>query len=128
MNWKNLKLEDRVDFIEPQRNPFKYISRCDGFLLSSKTEGFGMVLVEALTCKIHVISTKSMARPEDVILDGKTGLLCDVGDYREMARLMVLLLDDRDLKENLIKNSYETVEKFSVMGSVEKYEELFDRL
>ena len=125
---KKFKLEDRVDFIGHQINPFKYISRCDGFLLSSKTEGFGMVLVEAMACKIPVISTKSMARPEDVILDGKTGLLCEVGDYREMARLMELLLDNRNLKENLIKNSYETVKKFSVIGSVKKYEELFDRL
>jgi glycosyltransferase involved in cell wall biosynthesis len=125
---KKFKLEDRVDFIGHQINPFKYISRCDGFLLSSKTEGFGMVLVEAMACKIPVISTKSMARPEDVILDGKTGLLCEVGDYREMGRLMELLLDNRNLKENLIKNSYETVKKFSVIGSVKKYEELFDRL
>jgi len=125
---KDLKLEDRVDFIGHQINPFKYISRCDGFLLSSKTEGFGMVLVEAMACKIPVISTRSMAKPEDVILDGKTGLLCDVGDHREMARLMKLLLDNKKLKSELIKGSHETVEKFSVKESVKKYEELFDGL
>lgn len=125
---KNLKLEDRVDFIGHQINPFKYISKCDGFLLSSKTEGFGMVLVEAMACEIPVISTRSMARPEDVILDGKTGLLCDVGDYEEMARLMKLLLEDNDLKKKLITGSQDTVKKFSVKESIKKYEELFEKL
>ena len=87
-----------------------------------------MVLVEAMACKIPVISTRSMARPEEVILDGETGLLCDVGDYKEMAKLMGIILEGGELKEKLIKNSQKTVKFFSVMNSVEKYEKLFDRL
>jgi glycosyltransferase involved in cell wall biosynthesis len=125
---KELGLEERVDFIGHKTNPFKYISRCDGFLLSSKTEGFGMVLVEAMACRLPVISTKAMPNPEDVIMDGETGLLCEVGDYKGMAKHMETILEDKELREKLVENSQKTVEKYSVKNSVKKYENLFDRL
>jgi glycosyltransferase involved in cell wall biosynthesis len=125
---KELGLEKRVDFLGHQVNPFKYISKCDGFLLSSKTEGFGMVLVEAMACGLPVISTKAMPNPEDVIIHEKTGLLCEVGDYKEMARLMERILEDTELREKLVKNSQETVKKYSVENAVKKYEKVFDSL
>ena len=59
-----------------QRNPWKYIARADVFALSSRYEGFGNVLVEAMACGVPVVATSSPGTRE-IVADGLDGLLVD---------------------------------------------------
>lgn len=61
------------------------MAAADGYLMSSKTESFGIVIVEALAAGLHVISTDALYGPREILADGKYGDIVPVGDYREMA-------------------------------------------
>src|SRR5205085_3388831 len=59
---KRLGLVEAVVFCGFQKNPWKFIARADVFALSSRYEGFGNVLVEAMACGVPVVAT---ARSEE---------------------------------------------------------------
>lgn len=70
-----LGLSDAVDFIGFQANALPYLKRADAFVLSSRCEGFGNVLVEALGCGTPVISARCAHGPAEILRDGRYGLL-----------------------------------------------------
>ena len=71
-----LGLDDAVVLCGFQRNPWKYIARADVFALSSRYEGFGNVLVEAMACGVPVVATASPGTRE-IVSVGTDGLLVD---------------------------------------------------
>jgi glycosyltransferase involved in cell wall biosynthesis len=62
-----LGLYDRVHFLGMVKNPFKYMSRADAFVLSSKSEGYPNALLEAMACAIPVISTDCPTGPREML-------------------------------------------------------------
>lgn len=82
-----------VDFLGFVDNPFAYIARANTFVLSSKHEGFGMVLVEAMACGCPVVSTDCPSGPAEILDDGAFGPLVPVGSIREMADAIEYVLD-----------------------------------
>lgn len=71
--------------IDPDQDKLKdYYSKCDAWLFSSRSEGFGLPLLEAMACRTPVIGTPAGAAPE--ILSGGTGILVRPEDPQEMAR------------------------------------------
>jgi glycosyltransferase involved in cell wall biosynthesis len=66
-------------------NPYKYMRRSAMFLLSSRWEGFGNVLVEAMACGAPVISTDCPGGPAEILEGGRHGRLVSVGDPDSMA-------------------------------------------
>ena len=71
--------------IQPDQDKIKdYYSKCDAWLLASRSEGFGLPIIEAMACRTPVISTKVGAAPE--ILSGGTGILVRPEDPQEMAK------------------------------------------
>ena len=67
-------LADAIVWCGFQANPWKYMARADVFALTSRYEGFGNVLVEAMACGVPVIATRSPGT-EDIVRDGVDGLL-----------------------------------------------------
>jgi glycosyltransferase involved in cell wall biosynthesis len=71
--------------IQPDQDKIKdYYSKCDAWLLASRSEGFGLPIIEAMACRTPVISTQVGAAPE--ILSGGTGILVRPEDPQEMAK------------------------------------------
>ncbi|MCB1337951.1 MAG: glycosyltransferase [Maritimibacter sp.] len=75
-----LGLGERVILPGQVSNIFAWLARADLFVLSSRWEGFGMVLVEALGCGTPAISTDCPSGPADILDNGKRGALVPVGD------------------------------------------------
>ncbi|MBF0231955.1 MAG: glycosyltransferase [Desulfamplus sp.] len=73
-------------------NPSSFMSRCAVFILSSRWEGFGNVLVEALAAGAKVISTDCPSGPREILDNGRFGELVPVGDPISMADAILRVL------------------------------------
>ncbi|CAA6825354.1 MAG: Alpha-1,4-N-acetylgalactosamine transferase PglJ [uncultured Thiotrichaceae bacterium] len=82
---KALDIENHIDFLGFQDNPFKYIYRANIFIHTAKFEGFGMALVEALALGKPVVAANCMGGPAEILQHGKLGELVDVGDSQALA-------------------------------------------
>ena len=92
-----LGVADDVHLLGWRDDPYSVLQGSDIFALSSTTEGFGIVLIEALACGLPVVSTDCKGGPREILEDGRSGLLVPVGDPQSMATAFLRLLDDRDL-------------------------------
>ena len=79
------------------------------FILSSKYEGLGLVLLEALSSKIPIIATNTSAIPE-IIKNNYNGLLFDPGDYKSLATKLKKI-QQNDLRKKILKNGYNFIKK-----------------
>ena len=85
---ESLNLTEAVDFMGFQSNALPYIRQADAFVLSSRCEGFGNVLVEAMGCGTPVISTRCDHGPAEILDDGQYGVLVAPGNPEELAAAM----------------------------------------
>ena len=81
----DLNLGSAVAFVGYQANPLPWFLRADAFVLSSCSEGFGNVLVEAMGCGTPVISTDCDHGPREILQDGRYGVLVRVRDPMALA-------------------------------------------
>jgi glycosyltransferase involved in cell wall biosynthesis len=122
---RNLKIENDVALLGFKKNPYKYLSRSDIFVLSSFWEGFPNVVIEAMGCGVPVIATRCPSGLEEIITDGVNGLLVPVGDVNALAEAMLKLLKDEPLRKRLGEAGRKRVGDFSLDKLVAEYERLF---
>ena len=97
-----LQIESRVDFIGLERNPFKYLARCDLFVMSSRWEGFGNTLAEALACGCPVVATDCQSGPAEILENGALGRLVPVDNPDRLAESICdALCEERNDVEKL---------------------------
>ena len=123
---KDLGIEERVFFLGFKQNPYAYIERADVFALTSTTEGFGHVLVEALALGTPVVSTRCRPGAEEILGEEKYGLLANVGDSNQFAKQLETALSlTEDEKEIVISKGKERAADFAVEKIVHEYEQVF---
>ncbi len=96
-------------------------SRSLVWFLGSYSEGFGLPVLEAMACGCAVVST-SCGGPQDIIKDGENGFLVKVGDVKQIVNRVKELLDDGELRQRFVRNSKETLKKFSWESSIDQLE------
>src|SRR5829696_2916175 len=94
---ETLNVADHVTFVGKQANIADYLGVADVFLLPSELESFGLAALEAQACEVPVVATRIGGIPE-VISEGETGYLIDVGDVEKMSEDTLRLLDDEDMR------------------------------
>ncbi len=80
-----LSINDIVEFVGFDSNPYRYMANADVFVLSSRWEGFGNVLVEALASGAKVVSTDCPSGPREILCNGTYGALVKVEDHEALA-------------------------------------------
>ncbi|MDO8740487.1 MAG: glycosyltransferase family 4 protein [Candidatus Woesearchaeota archaeon] len=113
---KNLNLEKNITIIPsvPHKELVKYYNDADVFVLASitdwkgETEAFGVVFAEALACKTPVIGTRTGGIP-DVVIDGKTGILVEEKNPKQLADALIKILKNEKLAKKLAENGYKYV-------------------
>ncbi|RDD62243.1 glycosyltransferase [Ferruginivarius sediminum] len=118
---RELEITDDVDMAGWVSNPEAYMARADVFALSSKSEGFGNVLVEAMACGCPVVSTDCPSGPREILADGDYGSLVPVGDSAALAHELVKALQSPTPKEALQARAA----KFSLERSADEHLALF---
>jgi L-malate glycosyltransferase len=95
---QELKIQDKIHFMGKQERVNELLPLADLMILPSQMESFGLAALEAMACKVPAIATKVGGVPE-LIDDGVSGLLYDVGDVEGMAAGALGLLKDRSRLE-----------------------------
>ena len=90
---EELGIRDRVMFLGEYTPVQELLSCSDLFLLPSQSESFGLAALEAMACGSPVVASRVGGLPE-VIIDGETGYLCEVGDIDQMAAASTRVLSD----------------------------------
>ena len=113
---KKLDLNN-IYFLGNKKNPYVWINNCELFILSSKFEGFGLVLVEALLLNKKVISSNCKVGPEEILENGKYGELFEVVNSKELLEKIEKSLrenkglDSKKYVMNKFGNGFEKLEK-----------------
>jgi len=108
-----LGLQERIRFLGFQHDPLSYMRRADIFVLSSRWEGFGNVLVEAMAMGTPVISTDCPHGPGEILCNGETGLLVPPRDPEAMSHAITRLIEDPELRARLGKAGQQRAQDFS---------------
>lgn len=107
---RDLKVCEHVRFLGKQDAVEEILSVSDLFMMPSESESFGLAALEAMACKVPVISSNTGGLPE-LNIDGVTGFMNNVGDIEGMAKHAVYILEDENrlnqFKENALKRSQE---------------------
>jgi glycosyltransferase involved in cell wall biosynthesis len=101
-------------------NPYRYMARADLFVLSSRYEGLGNVLIEALACGCPVVSTDCPSGPREILENGRYGLLEPVDDEEALALAMARTLDCPPKRDRLKRRA----QSFSLENVFPRYREI----
>lgn len=102
-------------------DPFGHMDAASVFVLSSRWEGFGNVLVEAMACGTPVVSTDCPSGPAEILEGGKWGHLVPVGDEKALAEAVLETLNDPPVESDRL---IERAKDFSVGKIADQYLEV----
>ena len=115
---------NNIYFLGSLKSTKEVLNISDLFFLPSSTESFGLSALEAMACSVPVISTKTGGIPE-VVIDGESGYLSEVGDVKEMSSNAIEILSNENklllFKENALKQAM----KFDVKQILPRYEKIY---
>ena len=123
-----LGVYDKCVFVGKQPKIVDYLSAADVLLLPSEQESFGLAALEAMACEVPVIASRVGGVPE-VVTDGDTGFLSEVGDVEKMAEDAARLLTDEKLRREMGKRARESaLSRYRTDIIIPQYIEFYERV
>ena len=121
-------LGEDVILLGEKKNPYVWMKHSKLFIHSSKYEGFGVVLLEALMLDKFVISSNCPTGPTEILTNPKVGELFDVGDANQLAEKVLKVLYDKDYQKELLKNIQLKKKEFELSEITEKFHKTIENL
>ena len=98
------------------------------FVLSSIYEGFGLVLTEAMSCGLPVVSYACPCGPKDIITEGKDGYLVPTGDEERLAERICFLIEHEDIRREMGMAAAEKSKQYAIEPIIRQWMTLFSEL
>ena len=114
-------LSERVLFLGRKEDFSKELSESEIFVLPSLSEGYPNALIEAMSVPLPCISSDCIAGPSDIIKNGINGILVEPGNVDALAKAITLLIENKDLRDNLAKEAYKIRNVLAVEKIAQKY-------
>lgn len=135
-----INYESRIHFLGVVSNPFKYMKASSMFILTSNFEGFPNSLVEALACKLPVISTDCKSGPREILAPdtipslqlqdkiefAKYGVLVPINNAEILSKAIIKLLSDGNLSDSYIQRSTNRLKSYAVSKIADQYFAVFN--
>ncbi len=122
-----LKIQNHVKFLGHQENIPKLLKSSELFVLPSVKEAFGLVLLEAMAAQLPIVATNVGGIPE-IVEDRKTGMLVEPKDADLLAKNILMLINNKPLREKLAFLGHHRVKQFDVEAMVEKTKRVYDKV
>lgn len=98
------------------------------FVCTSRFEGFGMGIIEAMACGLPVVAFDCLWGPRSIITDGEDGLLVENGNIEKMAETILSLVNHPERISEMGMNARKNVQRFNIDTIAKKWKRLFDSL
>ena len=125
---KEYGLEDQFELCPFTNNVQEHYLSSSIFTMTSAFEGFGLVLVEAESMGLPLVSYACPCGPRDIIRDGQDGFLVERGDMKTFAARLRQLIEDEELRRRMGQAAKVNSQRFSLDNVMKQWEALFAEL
>lgn len=125
---EQLELKDTVHFFEPVIDIKQKFLESSIMVLPSRSEGFGMVLIEAMACGVPCVSFDCPSGPRDIIKDGEDGFLISPENVQEMTLKIISLINNDNLRKKMGIRASENVKRYEPEIIMRQWDTVFKSL
>ncbi|MBI9041549.1 glycosyltransferase family 4 protein [Lutibacter sp.] len=120
-----LEIEKSVSFKLPVKEIEQKYLEAAIYVMSSRYEGFGMVLIEAMACGVPCVSFNCNYGPSDIIKNGVDGYLAAQQNSEALASKLLLLIENEALRKELGQKAKQNVQRYLPEKILKQWDELF---
>lgn len=120
-----LKIDQSVHFYEPEKDIVSKYLESSIYVLSSRFEGFGMVLIEAMACGVPCVSYDCPFGPSDIIQHNQDGIIVENENEIAFAEAILTLIEKEELRRSMGALAKENVKRFLPDAIMQQWDELF---
>lgn len=125
---ETLGISDSVSFFNPVKNIHDKYNEASIYAMSSRSEGFGMVLIEAMAYGLPCVSFDCPNGPKDIITNKRDGFLIENGDIDTFSLKIGALIEDEKLRQQMGRNGRSRASNYLPKVIVPKWDWLFKKL
>ena len=121
-----LGIQKQITFHLPVQDIESIYQQASLLVLPSRSEGFGMVLIEAMACGVPCVAFDCPCGPRDIVQNGKNGYLVKAQDTEILAKKIEILIEDKESRIKMGKFAKQTAQQYLINRIALQWKDLFE--